>query len=263
LALIALSLALGAPVLAAEPSVQQCLAASDASIELETRGKLLETRSALRICAQSSCPREIREECVRRIELLQPEIPTVVCEVRDSKGRLRPDAHVSLDGGRSTLVPGTASELELGPHTVTAKVPGTPAATQRFTAGKGERKQVILTVEAPVALTTQSTPLTPARSVALAAGGVGVASLVASSVFAVIALDRKQAAEAICPDDPCPSREGAERWQSAWRAGNFATAFAAGGGVALVVAAGLWFTVPRSAVEVGVGPTRVELMGRF
>jgi len=122
---------------------------------------------------------------------------------------------------------------------------------------------VVLTVEAPVALTAQSTPLSPVRSVALAAGGVGVASLVASSVFAVIALDRKQAAEAICPDDSCPSREGAERWQSAWRAGNFATAFAVGGGVALAVAAGLWFTVPQSAMEVGVGPTRVELKGRF
>lgn len=260
--LFGILLTLSGPALAAEPSVEECLAASDASIELETRERLLDARSALRTCAELACPREIREECARRIELVDERIPSVLIEVRDSSGRPHPNPSVVVDGVPVVLAE-SGVELDPGAHTLTAGT-GMPPVSRSFSAKAGEKQQrVRLMLPAPVVPARRSLRGGSQRTVALVVGGVGAGSLVAGSVFALVALDRKRAAEEICPDDPCSSSAGAERWDRARHAGNVATALAIGGGVAVAVAAGLWFSAPQQSVEVGLGPTRLELKARF
>jgi hypothetical protein len=105
--------------------------------------------------------------------------------------------------------------------------------------------------------------LAPRRVAALFAGGIGVASLATASVFAVIALNRKREARALCPDATCSSATGAERWQSAWQAGNFTTGFVVGGMVALGAAAGLWFSFEQKSTGIALGPAQVQLKARF
>jgi hypothetical protein len=260
-ALVAL-LTLGTPALAAEPNVRECLAASDASIELETQGKLIEARSALRTCAQHACPQEIREECARRIELVESRVPSAVIEVRDSSGRLRRDARVTVDGVAmaSSEHP---TELDPGAHLVTAELPGAPSSSRSFRMNPGEKRRLLrLTLAAPVVLPPKMEGRSR-RVAALVTGGLGVGSLVAGSVFAAMAVDRKHEAERICPDNPCASRAGAERWESAHQAGDMATAFVVGGSAALAVAAGLWLTLPEPSMAVGVGPGRIQMKARF
>jgi hypothetical protein len=256
---IAVVLALGRTASAAPPTIEQCLQASDLSLELETREKLLATRDALRTCASLGCPQEVRDECVRRIELVEQNIPRVFCEVRDEAG-IRHDASIAIDGGAPALASEDFIELEPGTHTLTVQAPGRLPMTQSLTVMAREKTRRVRF------LLHDATPrrrLAPHQTAALIAGGVGVASLATASVFAVIALNQKQEARALCPSINCPSASGAERWNSAWQAGNWSTGFLVGGVVALGTAAGLWFTFEKRNARVAVGPTQVELQASF
>lgn len=253
-------LALSSTVRAAQPTIEQCLEASDASLGLETQEKLLATRDALRVCASLGCPSEVREECARRIELVEQNIPGVACEARDEAGRVRHDARVTIDGRAPAIPSAELIELEPGSHTLTAQAPGGLSATQTVTvkAREKNRRLVFLLLGS-----SRGRGLAPRQTAALVAGGVGVASLATASVFAVIALNRKHDAQALCPGAACSSPLGAQRWDDAWRAGNISTAFAVGGVVALGAAAGLWFSFERRNTAVAIGPAQVKLEATF
>jgi hypothetical protein len=225
----------------------------------------LETRSALQVCASSECPREIHDECARRIDLIEKRIPRAICEVRDGSGHLLPGARVTVDGRTAVNCSTGPLELEPGPHEFTARLPGVPARSRSVTLNAGDeptRVSLVLEPALPPSA-SRSWPGSPQRTAALIVGSAAVVSLGVASVFALTALDRKQEATAICPRDPCPSQEGRDRWQGAWRAGNVATGFTVGGGLALAVAAGLWFTDSSSSLGVALKPGQVELKARF
>lgn len=259
-----LLLALCSTASAAQPTVEQCLSASDASLELETQEKLLATRDALRICASLGCPHEVRDECARRIELVEQNIPRVFCEVRDETGRVRHDALITIDERAPAVASQELIELDPGTHTLTAQAPGGPSTTQSVTVKAREKnRRVRFLLQDSVQSRPSAGRLPPQRTAALVAGGVGLASLATASVFAVMALNRKQEAQALCPGATCSSSIGAERWESAWRAGNFSTGFVVGGVVALGAAAGLWFSFEQRNAAVALGPGQVQLKARF
>ena len=262
---IGLLLALSSTANAAPPTVEQCLEASDLSLELEMQEKLLPTRDALRICASLGCPHEVRDECARRIELVEQNIPSVFCEVSDETGRVRHDALITIDGLAPAIASQELIELEPGDHTLTAEAPGGPPATVSVTlkAREKNRRVRFLLLQDSAQPRPPAESLAPRRAAAFVAGGVGVASLATASVFAVMALNRKQEAQAVCPGATCSSSIGAERWESAWRAGNFSTGFVVGGVVALGAAAGLWFSFEQPNAAVALGPGQVQLKARF
>ena len=255
---LGLTLTLSSTARAAQPTVEQCLEASDASLELETQEKLLATRDALKICASLGCPPEVRDECTRRIELVEQNIPRVFCEVRDETGRVRHDALLTIDGRAPAIASQELIELEPGTHTLTAQASGVLPKTLSVTVRARDRNQRV-----GFLLQRATSRLAPRRVAALVTGGVGVASLATASVFAVIALNRKQDAHALCPNATCSSSLGAERWDGAWRAGNFSTGFLVGGVLALGVAGGLWFSSDERTTEVAIGPAQVQLKARF
>lgn len=260
---LVLGLVLSSSAFAAQPTVQQCLEASDASLDLETQGQLLATRDALEVCASLACPEEVRDECARRIALVQDNIPSVLCEVRDESGRLRHDALVTVDG-RGPGGPATELiELEPGTHVLTARAPGLVAVTQRVALSTRDKERPVRFVLRNATLPRKLAAFPPRRAAALVVGGVGAAALTTASVFAVVALDRKQEAQMLCPEATCPSARGSERWADAWRAGNLATGFAVGGTLAFIAATGLWFSVDGRSTAVAIAPGRVQLQARF
>jgi hypothetical protein len=256
--LLGLLLALSATARAAQPTVEQCLQASDLSLELETQEKLLATRDALKVCASLGCPPEVRDECARRIELVEHNIPRVFCEVRDETGRVRHDALLTIDGRAPAVAAEQLLELEPGSHTLTAQASGMLPKTLSVNVRARDRERRVVFL-----LQRAASRLGPRRVAALVTGGVGVAALATATVFAVVALDRKQDARALCPSPTCPSSLGAERWDSARQAGNFSTGFLVGGVLALGVAGALWFSFESRATEVAVGPAGVLLKARF
>jgi hypothetical protein len=268
-ALLGFSLTVATHASAADPNVQSCLDASDASLELETQGKLLSTRSALRACAASSCPQEIRAECARRLELIEPQIPRILCEVRDPGGRLRTDARLTIDGSQPAISTDGTIELDPGAHTLLAEVQGKTSATRNIVAELGERNRlIVVTLEAPAVslaprAAAEAPPWPVRRTVAVGVAGAGLVSLGVATAFTFVALNKKEDAESVCPANPCSTRAGSEEWRSAWQAGNVSTGFAIGGAVALGVAAGLWFSVDARATALGVGPGQLQVKARF
>lgn len=259
-----LLLAMSSTASAAQPTVEQCLDASDVSLELEMQEKLLATRDALRVCASLGCPQQVRDECARRIELVEQNIPGVFCDVRDESGRVRHDALVTIDERAPAIVSQELIELDPGNHTLTAQAPGGPPTTLSVTIKAREKnRRVRFLLQDSLQPRSSAGSLAPRRAVALVAGGVGLASLATASVFAVIALNRKQEAQAVCPGATCSSSIGAERWESAWQAGNLTTGFVVGGVVALGAAAGLWFSFEQRNAAVALGPGHVQLKARF
>jgi hypothetical protein len=230
----------------------------------------LAARAALRECASPACPREIEQECARRLDLVERTIPSVVCEVRDADGRRRLDARVTVNGRSPAIGADGTMELDPGSYILTVEVPGEAAESRGVTVDRGDKKQrllVTLTGRARRAPGPAPMPAPaerhPRRTVALVVGGAGIASLGVASVFALIALDKKADARSECSADPCGSREGVERWRDAWRTGNITTAFALGGTLSLAAAAALWFSVDGGSTTVGLGPSQLNLKARF
>ncbi len=262
--LVAALVSVPAAASAAQPGVQQCLQSSDTSIELETKGDLLSTRAALRTCASLSCPQAVRDECARRLGLVEQNIPSVVTEVRDPSGHVPPGATLVVDGGPPLPASEEPLELEPGVHTLTATAPGMVAVTRRLGLSAREKnRKVRLVLRSSDERTAEPRRLPPLRTAALLTGGMGLASLATASVFAIITLERKQGAKELCPNATCASSVGAERWQSAWEAGNITTGFAIGGTLSLVIATGLWFAVDDDAAAVAVGPDKIQFRARF
>lgn len=257
-ALVAGSLARVTPALASPPTIQECLDASEASVELESKDRLLATRDALRTCASLGCPQEIRDECARRLDLVQQSIPSVTCEIRDQLGRPRHDVTVAVDGGDAVAAPGEELELDPGSHSFTVHAGGTTSARTLSLSVREKKRHLVF-----IAPRGSTPPLTPRRVAALVTGGVGAASLLTATVFTFVALDRKREAREQCPEATCPSPLGAERWRDAWQAGNIATGFAIGGAVALAAATGLWFSVDTPTTTVAVGPGELQWKTRF
>lgn len=72
-ALVAIALASGfgtgvRTAAAAEPTTNECLAASERAVTFREQHRLLAAREALLVCASASCPGDVREECTRRVE---------------------------------------------------------------------------------------------------------------------------------------------------------------------------------------------------
>jgi hypothetical protein len=117
-------------------------------------------------------------------------------------------------------------------------------------------------------------PRPPQRTAALVIGGIGVASLVIGTAFAVVAQSGWSDAQARCPNNVCPNPADVALPDDVRRNGNIATAGFVIGGVGLATAAILWFTAPAAepagassrikvAPAVSAGTFGLSVGGRF
>jgi hypothetical protein len=266
------SLAFCRPALAADPSTSECLTASEDSLKDGNEHALRAERRHLLICSASSCPTEIRKECMRRVEEVNAALPALVFEAKKGDGTDLTDVKVTMDGEvLADHLDGTALEVDPGKHTFVFETPGEDSITKELVVNEGvkDRRESIVFGPVPTggAVTpgdgAQATGGMPAqRVVALVAGGVGVAGLAAGGVFGVMAMQKKQEAEKVCPHD-CPDQGGVDKWHTATTFGTVSTIAFAAGGALVAGAAVLWFTSPKRSAEVGIGPGSVELRGTF
>lgn len=94
---VLLTLACEGRALAADPSVAECLSASNTSAQLRIDHKLRQARERLRTCVSQNCPAEIRAECTKRMDQVTLEIPTIVFEVKDGGGQELSAVKVTMD----------------------------------------------------------------------------------------------------------------------------------------------------------------------
>jgi hypothetical protein len=147
------------PARADDPTVTECLSASNLSVELRSAHKLRQARAQLLVCAAASCPEEVRTECLRRLEPIRAALPTVVFEVKDGAGHELADVKITMDGDLvATHLDGSALTLDPGSHEFTFEVEGQPPLTESLILHEGEKNRR----ETVVVGTPPKAPETPA-----------------------------------------------------------------------------------------------------
>jgi hypothetical protein len=288
--ILAHSFAWSSHAYAGDPTVAECLTASNASIKLRAEHKLRHARSTLLVCAAATCPAEIREECSQRVAQVNAALPTIVFEVKDSAGRGLSAARVTMDGEVvAEHLDGSALTLDPGDHAFVFEVAGQAPVTQHillYEADKG--RHVPITLSAAPALVAPVQP--PPREVAspnaaspdtappsnetghnrrlagLIVGGTGVAGVVVGAVFGGLTLSEASSANHACPShNDCPANAVSDRSSAVTFGAVADVGFIAGG---LLVAAGivLYATAPKGQVAtIGLqaSPGGLTLAGRF
>jgi hypothetical protein len=253
-----------------------CMVAADKGQDLRDAHKPLEARQQFRICAATTCPQVVWDDCTRWLDAIEAAIPSVVLTAKSGTGVDLVDVTVSVDGQPfATNLNGESLTLDPGSHVFHFEAKGAGSLDRQVVVAEGERNQhVAVVLEAPVpAPPPEAEPLSRSSSPALtpdglgiqkifaaAAGGVGVVGLGVGTVFGAVALSKRSAASSICPGAACPTQLGSQKWSDAVAASNVSTAALIVGGAGLLAAATLWFTAPAAkSTQVGAYPGGVQL----
>jgi hypothetical protein len=275
------ALAVPTLLLAGAASAQEktaCMVAADEGQDLRDAHKPLEARQQFRICAATTCPQVVRDDCTRWLEAIEAAIPSVVLTAKSSAGVDLVDVTVSVDGQPFTKrLNGDSLTLDPGSHVFHFEADGGGSLDRQVVVAEGERNQhVAVVLEAPAlapAPSQEGEPLSRSSSeaatpgglgiqkiLAAAAGGMGVVGLGVGSVFGVVALSERTAANRICPGATCPTQLGSQKWSDAVAASNLSTAALIVGGAGLLTAATLWFTAPApKRTQLGAYPGGIQL----
>jgi hypothetical protein len=90
-----------------------------------------------------------------------------------------------------------------------------------------------------------------------------VVGVVLGSVFAATMLSKQSDAQNACPNNPCPTQDGIDKWNAVSSAATASTVAFVIGGIGLAGGAILWFTAKPEAsaggTALGVGPGSLQL----
>jgi hypothetical protein len=256
--------------LAADPTTADCLAASDASLRLGNEHKLRSERAQLLVCGAASCPADIRNECLRRVDEVNAQIPTIAFSAKDGSGADLSAVKVTMDGELLVeRLEGTALSMDPGEHTFSFEAAGLPPVSKKLVLVEGQKdRREVVVLGVPAAPVQPPPPggsgLGTQRVLAIVAGGVAIAGLGVGTAFGLVAASQKSSAQSVCPAQ-CATADGVNRWNTAVTSGNVATVGFVVAGVAAAGAVALWLTAPRAAgaVQVGVGPGGLGVRGVF
>lgn len=237
--LIAAAVSLFAPTAhAADPTMADCLSASNTSIKLRRDHSLREARQQLLECAARTCPSDISAECEHRLVAVNAAIPTLVFEVKDAVGNDLPAVSVMMDGKPLTdRLEGTAISLDPGAHSFHFETAGQTPVDKMFVLHEGEkdrRERIVFGVASPVSAppggvqsthsgtnANSSVPtgessvpssaasgggMSTLRTLGLVSGGVGLVGLGVGAVFGVLAGSASSSQQSDCPSPSnCPN----------------------------------------------------------
>ncbi len=237
--LVLAALAQVSPAHAAGPSVSDCLSATESSLKLRADHKLRAARAALLVCSAATCPADVRQECMRRIDTVNTALPTVVFTVKTGTGQELSAVKVTMDDEVvATYLEGTALSLDPGSHRFAFEVPGQPPVTETLILHEGEknRREVVLMSgqatppaagAAPAVPTTTaapssaSSPVEPSdsghgrRIAGLVVGGAGVVGVVLGGVFGGLTFSAWSNANNECPSHTgCSTKANNDRSDS-------------------------------------------------
>jgi hypothetical protein len=130
------------PAWCADPTVPECITASESAISLRKQHKLRDMRTQLLVCAAATCPAEVRTECVRKIGEVNAALPSIVFEAKDPTGNDLSAVKVTMDGQvMAAKLDGTSLALDPGEHAFTFETPGQPAVQKSFVIREAEKER--------------------------------------------------------------------------------------------------------------------------
>ncbi|MBI5533983.1 MAG: hypothetical protein HY898_14775 [Deltaproteobacteria bacterium] len=176
----------------AHGDARECIAVHERALEQRNKGHLTEAEPGFATCARSPCPPIIRSECVRLLEDVRRNLPTIVIAAVDASGADVVDASVWIDGSKvAERLGAEATPIDPGQHEVELRrADGTHQRTS-ILVREGEKVRRIQLRFAPVAGKAPVSPPSPGKPgimLPLALAGVGV---LAGGLFAVLAASGK------------------------------------------------------------------------
>jgi hypothetical protein len=282
----------------AAPTARECATASEDGLSLRKHEKLGAARDRFLVCADATCPAEIREECSRRVTEVAEALPSIVFDVKDAAGNDASQVRVSMDGALLVdRLGATALSIDPGEHTFRFEAEQTQPVEKRFVIRDGEKNRHLavtlgasgvsaatvatgspswgspLSSSAPASSAPQTAeqPSTSSwsaqRTGALVAGGVGVVSIVVGAVFGLDAFSKWSHAQSACGNGCGPNDPAQGYKKDASTAATVSTVAFVVSGIAVVGAVVLWATAPSGGVQVAptVGPQAggVTIRGMF
>ncbi|MGA7121998.1 MAG: hypothetical protein WBY94_17955 [Polyangiaceae bacterium] len=272
---------------AADPTTSECLKANNGAVEMRNDNKLQAARAQLLVCATKSCPADVRKECLRRIDEINAQIPTIIFEAKDRSGKDLSAVVVTIDGQLFTdKLDGTALPVDPGPYSFTFEAEGQPTLKEQFVIREAqkERRESITLGElapappppreprekrvdepAPPPPPPHDTGLGTQRVLAIVAGGLGLAGVGVGSVFGLQAMSKRSDAQRACLD-VCMDQSGADKWSDALKTARISDIAFVVGGAGLIGGVLLWVTAPSQSGEVpgaqvGLGLHGVHVIG--
>jgi hypothetical protein len=272
---------------ASEPTVDECLKASEAGQRLRGAGHDLRARKSWETCTAAACPALVRQDCAGWIADIDRSLPSVVLIVRDAADRDVQNASITVDGAREPVT-GRALLLDPGEHALVAEAPGFARLEQRLLVNTAEKNRLVvlrlastageagaagppagtLAVDSPA---PQASAIGSPPTAAWILGGVGVASAGASLLFGLAARhDLSAASDAPCA--PARSCDDSIRRSSQTK---LVVADVLLGASVVAIAAGVWVWLsarpaaaspakaPASTVRAGVTGSRLVVEGAF
>jgi len=272
------------PVRAGDPAIGDCLLAAEASLKLRSEHKLHLMRTQLLVCSAPSCPAEVRQECMRRIDEVNSAAPTIVLAVKNPAGKELVAVKVTVDGQVvADHLDGSALPIDPGAHEFTFEASGLPSLTETIVLHEGEkdRREVVVLGGGAApgphhaggeATTAESGPAeapegtgSGRRVIGLVTGGVGIAGIAAGAILGEVASSDWKKAQSECPTHAgCSPQAMSDRSSAVTMATASTVSFIAGG---VLAAAGvtLFLTAPKSTTTVGlqVWPGGLAVGGGF
>jgi hypothetical protein len=279
-ALVALACAVLAPA-AARADDSACIAASEQELALRQQGKLHDALKQLAVCADASCPDEVKTECARRVADVDAAMPTLILGAKDGAGNDRVDVRVLMDGAPLlTRLDGLSVAIDPGSHVFRFETEGQDAVEKTLVLREGEkeRRETVVLGPVPVAPPATVAPAPPApavfstpppapprsswttqKTLAVLAAGLGVAGVGVGAVLGGYAISSQDREKSDCGSaSSCPRPlQAKEDYDKATQNATAATVFLSAGAALVAVGAVLWFTAkaPESpAPRVGVTP---------
>ncbi|HEY6464087.1 MAG TPA: hypothetical protein VIY73_28155 [Polyangiaceae bacterium] len=212
---------LTAPFAHADPpsKVDACVSAAEAAQHQRKAAHLRDARASLVACAQSECPRVVRDDCSRWLAEVDEALPTVVMRARDSLGHDLTAVRVSLDGAPLVeRLDGKAVAIDPGEHTLRFESPDHVGVEQRIVVVEGQHERlvdVVFPAAGAIAVPPASAPppeRTTHRPVAsYVVGGFGVLSLGAFATFDALAWSSLHRLQGTCGTQCAPDQTDAGR----------------------------------------------------
>jgi hypothetical protein len=216
-----------------------CINAYEQAQTLRKDGKLVSAKAQAAICAKPDCPALLTKDCSRWLTELEASTPTVVFDARTPAGAERTDVRVKIDG--AVVAPhldGKAVAIDPGTKKIVFEADDASPVETTIVIKEGEKnRKVSITIGTAAA----ATPVATSRPVPAGVwifGGVTVAALTGSVIFAVSGLSQKGDL------DDCKPRCAAEDIDAMSRSFTFADVFLGAGLMAAAATAWLYFTRP-------------------
>jgi hypothetical protein len=246
-----------------------CAAAFNEAGALRDRHDLKKARDRYQVCSLPACPSFVAM-CASLSREVSAAIPSLVLQAKDPLGSALVAVTVTLDGAPfATSLDGTAIEVNPGKHELRFEAVGYQPVTKDVVVVEGKKDQVDTTTlqatarpspppaPSPPPITGPAAPpprevepptagaWSSRKSLALVAGGVGVAGLVVGSFFGLEAGSSWSRAKSECQTNACGAGSPAQNDRSsALNQATVSTVLLVAGGLVAAGGAVLWLTAP-------------------